>query len=68
MTTIFPQCLVCKHFKRDYTCAAFPAEIPEPILLNEADHREPIEGDNGIQWEPLELGDVHPLVPLPSRL
>jgi hypothetical protein len=32
-------------------CAAFPGGIPTPILLLEADHREPYPGDNGIRFE-----------------
>jgi len=64
MTTMFPQCLVCTHFRRDYTCDAFPAEIPEAILLNDLDHREPIDGDNDIQWAMRQAGDVHPLAAL----
>lgn len=68
MTTVFPQCLVCTHFHSggSYTCDAFPAGIPEPILLNDQDHRKPIEDDNDIQWAPREAGDVHPLVILPA--
>ncbi len=60
MTTVFPQCLVCTHFLKDYTCAAFPDAIPREVLLNKQDHREPIEGDNDVQWAPREAGDVHP--------
>ena len=64
MTSIFPQCLVCTHFRAGYTCAAFPDDIPEDILLNKRDHRKPIEGDNGVRWAALEVGAVHPLAPV----
>lgn len=56
------QCGVCAHFRSPLdnpdgpedarTCDAFPAGIPEEIWENRADHRQPYEGDNGIQWEP----------------
>lgn len=52
-----PMCFVCTHFKRtdenDYYCAAFPLPegIPSDIILSEFDHRNPHEGDHGIQFE-----------------
>jgi hypothetical protein len=47
-------CFACKHFdwsKPVYRCAAFPEEIPEPILLFQHDHSEPYPGDRGILFE-----------------
>ena len=35
------------------TCAAFPAGIPQAVILGDVDHREPVEDDNGIQFEPI---------------
>ena len=53
-----PVCLGCKHFHREakegLTCDAFPEGIPDSILQGDSDHREPVEGDHGIQFEPLE--------------
>lgn len=58
-----PQCLACKHWfspldregdDETQTCAAFPDGIPDDIWWNRADHRQPYDGDNGIQWEALD--------------
>lgn len=40
-----------KRDGKDY-CGAFPQGIPQAILDNEADHRQPFEGDQGIRFEP----------------
>jgi hypothetical protein len=59
-----PQCVVCKHFNADdasqNACSAFPSGIPGAILDNEVDHREPVDGDNGIQWAPISEAAVSP--------
>ena len=58
MSTYFlPICLRCTHFRHaaaGNTCDAFPNGIPEPILLSEADHRQPIDGDHGMQFAPID--------------
>ena len=36
-------------------CKAFPKGIPEVILTGEVDHRKPFKGDNGIQFEAIEI-------------
>jgi len=53
-----PLCLDCRHFldapnKGGFICEAFSDGIPKRILVREVDHREPYEGDNGIQFEPI---------------
>lgn len=51
------QCLTCRHFRSpldgapERTCAAFPKGIPYDIWWNQADHRKPAKGDNGVRWE-----------------
>jgi hypothetical protein len=52
-----PICLYCTHFNRDSSgyglrCEAFPDGIPDIIIESQADHRRPINGDRGIQFEP----------------
>lgn len=56
-------CVYCKHVGRaaghGYNkCAAFPGGIPQGILSLENDHMYPIDGDNGIQFEPKAGWDV----------
>lgn len=60
MTSIAPPiCGGCTHLTRnndrplaDPKCGAFPEGIPTPILLSQADHRQPFEGDKGIRFDP----------------
>ena len=50
-------CIDCAHFDADtFTCEAFPERIPDEIREGYNDHRKPIEGDNGITYEP--IGDL----------
>jgi hypothetical protein len=48
-----PICSFCRHWQGDRRCDAFPEEIPLAIWIGENDHRQPIEGDHGIRFEPL---------------
>lgn len=32
-------------------CPAFPQGIPEVVLVEGYDHRKPLDGDGGVQWE-----------------
>lgn len=54
-------CPMCVHFHSEddpevdsglVTCAAFPAGIPDEVLREGFDHRNPHEADNGVTFEP----------------
>jgi hypothetical protein len=50
-------CNKCSHKRPSVpgaACDAFPEGIPFDVLVGDRDHRFPIEGDNGIQFEPVE--------------
>ncbi len=55
MTTLVPpQCWSCKHrfpSVPEWNCAAFPEGIPQEVLDWRVDHRQPLPGDGGIQFE-----------------
>jgi len=60
-------CNWCKHIhlNKKYnvpkgSCDAFPDGIPEDIRNSEFDHRQPHEGDDGIQFEKQENPDSYP--------
>lgn len=53
------QCGACERYRSPMSaenvigrpmCAAFPAGIPDVIWNNLVDHRQPVEGDHGLQW------------------
>lgn len=54
-------CNDCKHrsplWPDEITCTAFPDGIPDEVLFCDLDHRKPIDGDHGIQFEPKENND-----------
>ena len=53
------QCTFCAHRSPDGTkCRAYPNGIPVEILFNEHDHFTPFQGDNGILYEPIQLGEA----------
>ena len=37
----------------ELACDAYPEGIPDEILDNKVDHREPFEGDRGLRFEPI---------------
>lgn len=45
------QCIGCRHKGLGNICDAFPAKIPDKILVNKHDHRKPYKGDGGIRFE-----------------
>ncbi len=48
-------CTSCTHLDREHRlerrCKAFPRGIPEEIWDGKNDHRKPVRGDHGIQYE-----------------
>lgn len=58
---IIPQCFGCKHLRppgespgSPMTCAAYDDPemgIPDAILRNDFDHRDPYYGDDGVRFE-----------------
>jgi|TARA_R100000789_G_C3016799_1_gene152592 hypothetical protein len=58
-----PICLNCKHLDWDlkygkgWYCEAYPDGwgIPEEIIMGEVDHKKPFKGDNGIQFEQVNI-------------
>ena len=53
-----PQCYYCKHHLGGKVCNAYKT-IPQIILNNFHDHRQPYPGDNGIRFEPLEATNAN---------
>jgi len=74
------QCSACVRFRSPFAypgglrqglkekpaCEAFPDGIPEDILQSRVDHRNPVKGDHGLQWEsngqpfPVESFELEP--------
>jgi len=54
-------CTRCKHFDQNSVfgyrkvCKAFPNGLPAEIWLAENNHTQPYPGDNGIQFEAIEV-------------
>jgi hypothetical protein len=55
MTTLAPPiCVNCQRLFAGWQCEAFPSGIPDEIIANEFDHRQPHEGDGGLLFEPVD--------------
>ena len=57
------QCLHCRHYQGQATCAAYPNGIPSDVMTGKVDHRKPVKGDHGIRFEPLQPTPLRDLVP-----
>jgi hypothetical protein len=51
-----PKCTNCEHFRyeRGIACRAFRQGIPQQIQSGEVSHLEPLPGDRGFQYEPMD--------------
>ena len=49
-------CSKCTRFNPEVTdndvCEAFPAGIPRDVLSGEVNHNHPVEGDQGLRFNP----------------
>lgn len=66
-------CVLCQHYRGRVnsvlTCVAFPSGIPKSIVSGAINHFEPIEGDNGIVFEPKpEYSDLYPVSSIKSSV
>ena len=48
---VLTPCITCKNRITQLICKAFPDGIPQIVLLGEEQHRTPLPGDHGIQYE-----------------
>jgi len=51
------QCFACVRLVAElgnWHCEAFPAGIPVEVKRNGLDHRQPIDGDHGVQFKARE--------------
>jgi len=54
-----PICYDCKYFRgsRVGTCQAFPNQIPDRIWSGKIRHDKPFPGDQGIEFQPIDLSE-----------
>ena len=53
MTTVINACHSCAWFSQQKECIAFLDKIPDTIWFGKNDHKKPVKGDNGIQYDPI---------------
>jgi hypothetical protein len=53
----YPLCIYCQHYKSEFRCKAFPNGIPKEIISRQKYHTKPVDGDNDIQFEPIDKVD-----------
>jgi len=60
MTTISPDCVICKHFRQGFKCAAYPEGIPDDILLLKRRHTKKLKDQKG-SWifEPMKSAEKY---------
>jgi hypothetical protein len=58
-------CAKCRHLDVQRLtrrrCTAFPEGIPEAIWVGEIEHRNPMPGDQGLQFAPRRMEDIERL-------
>lgn len=47
------QCQMCARYFGDSKCQAFPGGIPDEVIRGPLDHTEPVAGDGGLRFRPL---------------
>jgi hypothetical protein len=56
-TIVAPICLGCVLFHQNssgMSCDAFPQGIPIEIVTSQVDHRQPVDGDHGRRFVPVD--------------
>ena len=51
MTSFIRQCDRCEHYQGSKKCSAFPEGIAPEVFFGYQSHKDPIDGDNGIQFQ-----------------
>ena len=50
-------CNKCRHYHGNSKCDAFPKKVPTEIMLGYVSHVHPYNGDQGLQYEPINPGE-----------
>lgn len=54
-SVVLTQCVYCRHLAPStlgFGCKAYPGGVPDEIVTNSADHRQPFDGDDGVRFQP----------------